>query len=503
MEVLILLAFGLMGCVSGGAAYISSKKREAWERARNFSVPEIYGRGTGFAKDKECKKGGLFGWKGIRLGFSTETGKEFRFNQDTHLTLIGPTGSAKTSSFLMPNILGLDDSKLITDSKGSEITLVAGQYLASKGPYYAFAPYGLGGTVPAGVKIAKYNPMAPLLDPMTQKNRHEAIARRIADGCISGDSAGHDSFWVNGGREVWATWVLAVAKYGRPRDQNLPGVLRLMKSDFEGFCKKIVASRDRELAPRFKSYLREMERESRSFADILQTIYVETSFLLDPAIAESLSASDFRFEWLGLMLMTIAICLPLDLVEVNGKLCRLLVACCLGELLTPDRPRKKKIVLFCDEAASYGPLECLVNAYSTARAFGVRIWTVWTDIGAMEQLYPKRYLSLLANSGAQIWLGTKEPRSAEHMSRQSGFRDVMTQSRSINYQRDGWPGVSDQQGQARREVLMIQEAQNLPVDEALLWVRGIPGVIRCKHKRYFDQWRFFLRYRKNPLYSKR
>jgi len=178
------------------------------------------------------------------------------------------------------------------------------------------------------------------------------------------------------------------------------------------------------------------------------------------------------------------------------------VACCLGELLTPERPHKKKIILFCDEAASYGPLECLVNAYSTARAFGVRVWTVWTDIGAMEQLYPKRYLSLLANSGAQIWLGTKEPRSAEHMSRQSGFRDVMTQSRSINYQRDGWPGVSDQQGQARREVLMIQEAQNLPVNEALLWVRGIPGVIRCKHKRYFDQWRFMFRYRKNPLYRK-
>jgi type IV secretion system protein VirD4 len=509
MEFLIEIVLGLVALGIASHLHTGAKKCEAWKQARNFEVSEIYGSGTGFASDADCEKGGLFGWKGIRLGFSKESGREFRFNQDTHLTLIGPTGSAKTSSFLMPNIIGLDGafgfggtSKLITDSKGSEITLVAGSHLATQGPYYAFAPYGLGGPVPDGVKIARYNPMAPLLDAKTPKNRHEAIARRVADGCISGEAIGRDSFFVNGGRELFSTWILAVAKYGPVASRNLPGVVRLMKEDFEGFCKRIVATRDRELAPRFKAYLREMERESRSFADILQTVYVETSFLLDPAIAESLSGSDFRFEWLGALLMTIAICLPLDLVEVNGKLCRLLVACCLGELLTPDRPHRKKIVMFCDEAASYGPLECLVNAYSTARAFGVRIWTVWTDIGAMEQLYPKRYLSLLANSGAQIWLGTKEPKSAEHMSRQSGFRDVMTQSRSINYQRDGWPGVSDQQGQARREVLMIQEAQNLPVDEALLWVRGISGVIRCKHRRYFDQWRFLFRYRKNPLYRK-
>jgi type IV secretory pathway TraG/TraD family ATPase VirD4 len=88
------------------------------------------------------------------------------------------------------------------------------------------------------------------------------------------------------------------------------------------------------------------------------------------------------------------------------------------------------------------------------------------------------------------------------MAKQSGFRDVMTQSRSINYGRDGWPLVSDQKGQTRREVLMIQDAQNIPADEALLWVRGISGVIRCKHKKYFEQWRFFFRYQKNPLYRK-
>jgi type IV secretory pathway TraG/TraD family ATPase VirD4 len=298
------------------------------------------------------------------------------------------------------------------------------------------------------------------------------------------------------------TTVLAVAKYAPPHSRTLPAVVGMMKADFEGFCKKMIAKRDPHLSPRFKAYLREMERESRSFGDILQTVYVETNFLLDPAIAESLSGCDFRYEWMGQIVMTVAICLPMDLVEVSGKVCRLMVACCFGELLRPERSRKRKIILFCDEAASYGPMESLVNAYATARAFGVRVWTCWTDIGALRHLYRERHLSLLANAGVQIWLGTKETQSAEQISKQSGFRDVTTHSRTIGYGRDGWPHVSDQSGQTRREVLMVQDAQNLAPDEALLWVRGIPGVIRCKHKRYFDQWRFFFRYQKNPLYKR-
>jgi type IV secretory pathway TraG/TraD family ATPase VirD4 len=178
------------------------------------------------------------------------------------------------------------------------------------------------------------------------------------------------------------------------------------------------------------------------------------------------------------------------------------VACALGELLRPERSRKKEIIMFCDEAHSYGSLDCLINAYSTARAYRIRIWTFWTDLGCIRELYRERTQSLIANSTVQVWLGTKEPDTAEHISRQAGWRDSVQYSKSVSYGRDNWPSISEQRGQAKREVVMAQEVQNLPVNEALVWVRGIPGVIRCKHKRYYEQWRFFFRYEKNPLYRK-
>jgi len=120
----------------------------------------------------------------------------------------------------------------------------------------------------------------------------------------------------------------------------------------------------------------------------------------------------------------------------------------------------------------------------------------------MQERYPKTYLSILGNSGVQIFMSPHDPETAKFISQQSGVRDVVTHSRSVNYARDGWPVVTDSKGQGQRAVVLMQEAQTLPVNEALIWVRGIPGIIRCVHKRYFKQARFFLKYQRNPLYRR-
>jgi hypothetical protein len=82
---------------------------------------------------------------GVHLGFSCESGREFLWDEEGHLTCIGPTGSSKTSSYLIVNALTQDKSKFFIDSKGSEITMVVGRYLATLGPITRSHPTGLGG----------------------------------------------------------------------------------------------------------------------------------------------------------------------------------------------------------------------------------------------------------------------------------------------------------------------------------------------------------------------
>jgi type IV secretion system protein VirD4 len=166
---------------------------------------------------------------------------------------------------------------------------------------------------------------------------------------------------------------------------------------------------------------------------------------------------------------------------------------------------RREVVFFADETASYKTLDCLIAAYGTARAFGVKLWTFWTDVGAMEELYPRgRYKSFLANSAVTIWLGTKEISTAKHISEQSGMKDVIMHSRNVNYgyALGGVPAVSDSKSQGHREVVTVRDAMDLPANEALLVVRGIPGIVRVSHKKYFEQRRLRGRYDKNPLYEK-
>jgi type IV secretory pathway TraG/TraD family ATPase VirD4 len=268
------------------------------------------------------------------LGFSLESAMELVYSSGGHGMFFGSTGSSKTSSLLIPNgLLQTDASKFFIDSKNNEITSILGEYLARLGPYYAYSPYGMAGDVPWGVKaFARYNPMLPLFDGRTPALRREAIARRNSDACVGCEAVGRDAFFVNDARRVFTVMQIALAKFGERDERNLAEVARVIEAEFPEFCERITKQKD-DSSPIFRGYLREIETGSHGFSDVLETIKAETQFLRDPAIAESLSGSDFRFIWLTERMMTIAICLPMDLVEVNGKLCRLMVSCCLGELL--------------------------------------------------------------------------------------------------------------------------------------------------------------------------
>lgn len=113
------------------------------KEARRFEVPPVYGAGTGFADDAACRKGGLFGRNGIPIGFLKQNGKQLRFNQDSHLVMVGPTGSGKSAALLTPAVLELDDHSLvIVDPKG-EFAHTTAHHRAKLGPVYILAPYGI------------------------------------------------------------------------------------------------------------------------------------------------------------------------------------------------------------------------------------------------------------------------------------------------------------------------------------------------------------------------
>lgn len=472
--------------------------KERVDATKHFKPPNIHGEGTGFATDKDCKRAGLFDDDGISLGYSAESGRELTDHSDANLVMIAPSGAGKTTSYLLPNILGLDDrSQFIIDIK-EELIHVAARHRASLGPMYVVAPYARPGDFPRGVKIVRINPMSPLFDGSFRPSMRESIARRNSDNCISGSIDAHNAFFTGGARNIFTDVQLAVARYGKVK--TLPVVAQIIAGDFESYSEQMVMRNDSELSPRFAGYLDQMRKQSRGFADLLATAAVETAWMLDAAMAGTLSGSDCKLEELGERVCTFAVVAPMTFMDVNGKLSRLIVGSAFWSLLRLERPRKREIVMYCDEAFQYGTMDALLSSYATSRAFSVRIFSVWQDLAQIKERYPRGYSSILANS-LQIFMGAREPETAMHMQQMSGYREVISHSQNVTYG-DGLPNIAQSQSQMRREVLMAHEAMNLPSDEALLWVRGVPGVIRAKHVPYWKAkgWKYSGRYDKNPLY---
>jgi type IV secretory pathway TraG/TraD family ATPase VirD4 len=155
--------------------------------------------------------------------------------------------------------------------------------------------------------------------------------------------------------------------------------------------------------------------------------------------------------------------------------------------------KRREVVLWLEEAASYGKLDSLINAYSTARAYGVHVVSIWTDNSRLHEIYGEEANSLIGNSAFQVWIPGKEVNTAEHVSKVSGFRDVVTYSKSLNWnpnQGAAGSSINSSASQIRREVMTVSEAMDLPAGEAIVIVRGVPGLIRSRLIPFFKQKRF-------------
>lgn len=100
---LVIIGFGRFACklLISFARFIVNQAEPSQKGARFLSGREM----RRVVSKKE--KGLIVDGKNLRLSLS---------NSFTHLALIAPTGAGKTSRYIIPNVLGLDDcSMVITD----------------------------------------------------------------------------------------------------------------------------------------------------------------------------------------------------------------------------------------------------------------------------------------------------------------------------------------------------------------------------------------------------
>lgn len=343
-----------------------------------------------------------------------------------NVLLIAPSRMGKGVSCIIPNLLTYEGSAVVIDPKGENALITAerrGSGNAAKNisgmgqKVFLVDPFGI---ITDPENRACFNPIDWLLSDMRNINENAMI---LADSIIVPHSA-KDAFWDDEAKALCTGFLLHVATspseearrtLGRIRDITTSG-----QSDLDQIWLEMLASENPVVR---STALRSMQKEPKLLSNVMATLQAHTHFLDSPAIRESLSRSDFSFEDLKKIPMTVYPILPAD--RLNGTFSRWLrlliqVALTVNARNIQETP-EKPVLFMLDEMAALGKLTMVEQGWGLLAGFGIRLFGVIQDLSQLERIYEKgAWETFIANSGAILYYGSRDLKSAEYFSKLAG-----------------------------------------------------------------------------------
>ena len=155
----------------------------------------------------------------------------------------------------------------------------------------------------------------------------------------------------------------------------------------------------------------------------------------------------------------------------------------------PGNIRLTRFIL--DEIRVLNKLEPLAISSGMMRSHKVQLDTVWQARNQIEECYGKTE-TVTGNLGAHVYYRTKPGGDAEWLSKRCGQTSTVLQHRNLSGKRMALKGHLAEQNQVQtRYILTESEANNLPLDEKIVFAEGL--IMRVKQVRYHE----------NPIMQKR
>lgn len=366
----------------------------------------------------------LFGSDGIILGavavedaVGNAVEHIFSYKGDRHLLTSAPTRSGKGVSHIIVNLLNYDGSALVIDPKG-ENAMITAQARAEMGQQvYCVDPWHV-----SGLPVARFNPLdwLELGDVDAVEN-----AMLLADALVQKENHG-DSFWAEEAKALLQGLILYVAfdeEFEGKRHLGMVRDLLLLSGDDLSALFQQMAKSPHHIVRSTGS--RSLQKDEKLMANVLASAQAETHMLDSERLRESLSASDFKFEDLKKMPMTIYLILPADRLGAFGRFLRLLVqqAITVNARNIEDKP-DKPVLFILDEMPALGRLTMVEQAYGLMAGFGIQLWGITQDLCQLRKVYGEDYESFIGNSGVVAYFGSPDKTSAEYFSDLCGVTTV-------------------------------------------------------------------------------
>ena len=474
---------GIIAASGGFIAIAVAIGMSVW-RAREAKNVATYGSAR-WASRPEVKAAGLLDPDGVVLG---RYDREYlRHDGPEHVLCFAPTRSGKGVGLVVPPLLTWPGSAVVHDIKGENWQLTSG-FRSRHGRVLLFDP--------TNPKSSAYNPLLEVRRGEWEVRDVQNIADILVDPEGSLDKRNH---WEKTSHSLLVGAILHVL-YAEP-DKTLAGVARLLsdpKRPVDSTLRAMMKTAHLGEAgphPVVASAARELRNKSENErSGVLSTAMSFLGLYRDPVVAEVTRRSDWRISDIvgGEHPTTLYLVVPPSDINRTKPLMRLLLNQ-VGRRLTEDlqaNAGRHRLLLMLDEFPALGRLDFFETALAFMAGYGLKSFLIAQSLNQIEKAYGPNN-SILDNCHVRVSFATNDERTAKRVSDALGTATEMKAMKNYaGHRLSPWLGhLMVSRSETARQLLTPGEIMQLPPNEEIVMVAGIPP-IRATKARYFEDARF-------------
>ena len=476
---------GVIAACSGILGAVTAIGGSVW-RARQSKLITTFGSAR-WATVRDITAAKLTRSAGVFLGSVAH--RYLRHEGPEHVMAFAPTRSGKGVGLVIPTLLDWPHSAVIHDIKGENWSLTAGW--RSKFSHCVLFN-------PTDTSSACYNPLLEVRQGLHEVRDVQNIADILVDPEGALERRNH---WEKTSHSLLVGTILHVL-YAES-DKTLRGVANFLSDparSFDRTLRSMMTTMHLEIGPHpvVASAAREVLNKSENErSGVLSTAMSFLGLYRDPTVGAVTSKCDWRIEDLVRAQHPVSLYLvvPPSDISRTKPLIRLILNQ-IGRRLTESLDAKdgalarRQVLLMLDEFPALGRLDFFESALAFMAGYGLRAFLIAQSLNQIEKAYGPNN-SILDNCHVRVTFATNDERTAKRISDALGTAtELRAQRNYAGHRLSPWLGhlmVSRQE--SARPLLTPGEVMQLPSDEEIVMVAGVPP-IRAKKLRYYEDSNF-------------
>jgi type IV secretion system protein VirD4 len=457
--------------------YIMSSKRSGHDGLLKFSSDPS--RGTAGWMDRRHINSVLrtgYG-PGIIFGKDIATGKVLRMpppnetKYNSHVVVFGSSGSMKSRAYITNAILQsalMGASVIVTDSKGMLYNKCAA-YLESEG--YTVKVLNTVNMLHSN----RFNLLGEIRTDLDAQVLTEII---IANTVLPGGAKGKsDAFWVQGEMGLIKAIVLyCVTMLPRER-RNMGSFYSMITTGKPAYLDGLFAKVKPD-SPARLSYNIYLQSPGIVRDGIISGLANRLQIFQNDLVRAFTATSDIELSLPGNQKCAYFCIMP-DYHSAYDYLSSLFFSFLFIRLIeladsTPEKTLPVPCLFLLDEFPNIAGINDFKKKLATIRSRNMHASIVFQDLSQLEDRYPnKGWTGIIGNCDSRLFLGANDPETAGFVESLLGKSTVLTRSCSRNAGPQGWLewGRETIRPEARN-LMNLDEVLRLPLDEAILLIRG-------------------------------